>query len=119
MSAFRTLVALSVLAATASAYAPAGRPLAARSAVAARQALSMAEYKYPSSETLGIGAKVSSNVYAISSLACLGTGTTLAGISNNFNTLEETSPLLILGAFLSIYSFFLHVACYVQQKNGK
>eukprot|EP00306_Pavlova_sp_CCMP459_P012252 CAMPEP_0185187218 /NCGR_PEP_ID=MMETSP1140-20130426/4585_1 /TAXON_ID=298111 /ORGANISM="Pavlova sp., Strain CCMP459" /LENGTH=288 /DNA_ID=CAMNT_0027753579 /DNA_START=32 /DNA_END=900 /DNA_ORIENTATION=- len=122
------LACLALFAASASAYqAPALRPVAARSAIAKRApsaapaAVRMAEYKWPASETLGIGKSVPSKMYALSSLVCLGIGLSCTAQSNIFNILsaESVNPALVLGSTLTLYSFFLHVACYVQMKNGK
>lgn len=116
---------LALCAASASAFSVGMRPVSARSALvrtrAAAAPVQMAEYKYPASSTLGIGKNVPSNVYAISSLLCLAVGVTCTAQSNILNVLsaQTINPGLVLGSTLTLYSFFLHIACFVQQKNGK
>lgn len=117
---------LALLAASASAFSV--RQLPTRSALVGKRAaaapsvgVQMAEYKYPTSATLGIGKNIPSSVYAVTSLISLGVGVTCTAQSNILNilTAETINPALVLGSTLTLYSFFLHIAAYVQKKNGK
>jgi hypothetical protein len=122
-------VCLALFAASASAYTAgsAMRPALARSAVVSKRAVAapadvrMAEYKYPASETLGIGKNIPSSVYAATSLISLFVGVLCTAQSNILNilTAETINPILVVGSTLTLYSFFLHIACAVQMKNGK
>ncbi|KAG8457475.1 hypothetical protein KFE25_003779 [Diacronema lutheri] len=126
-----SLAALSfaLVAASASAYSAFGvRPVVTRTsalvskrAAAAPASVQMAEFKYPASETLGIGKNIPSSVYAFTSLIALFVGVLCTAQSNILNVLtaESINPVLVLGSTLTLYSFFLHIAAYVQKKNNK
>jgi hypothetical protein len=117
------LLCYALVAASASAYTVGVRP--ARSALVSKRvsvapAVRMADYKYPASETLGIGKNVPSSVYAVTSIISLFIGVTCTAQSNILNvmTAQTINPILVLGSTLTLYSFFLHIAAYVQKKNG-
>jgi len=120
------VLCLALFAASASAFTVgSARPVVSRSALASKRVavagVRMADYKYPSSDTLGIGKNIPSTVYGPLSLVALFIGVTCTAQSNILNilTAESINPLLVMGSTLTLYSFFLHIACYVQQKNGK
>ncbi|GJQ10295.1 hypothetical protein GpartN1_g2086.t1 [Galdieria partita] len=77
--------------------------------------------KVPPSTVLGIGEKVPSAAYVISSVICLLVGSYCVYESNLLSPLTVTSinPLFVLGSLLVPYSWGLHVAAWIQLKNGK
>merc|ERR1719183_1960932 len=113
---------------TCAAFAPAA---AVRPAVAARAANVVAELEtedmwwgdkdYPPSAVLGIGRDVPSLVFGISSGIALFIGLSCIAESNLLNILSgsningwRTAGALVL----PIYSWGLHVACWIQRQNG-
>jgi hypothetical protein len=79
------------------------------------------EGKAPSSEVLGVGAKIPSALFGPLSLVALVAGTYSVHESNIFNQLTVTTvnPLYILGSLLVPISWGLHVAAWIQKQNGK
>ncbi|EME31473.1 uncharacterized protein Gasu_14300 [Galdieria sulphuraria] len=77
--------------------------------------------KVPPSTVLGIGEKVPSAAYIISSVVCLLVGSYCVYESNLLSPLTVTTinPLYVLGSLLVPYSWGLHVAGWIQLKNGK
>jgi len=77
--------------------------------------------KVPPSTVLGIGEKVPSAAYLISSVACLLIGSYCVYESNLLTplTVSTINPLYVLGSLLVPYSWGLHVAGWIQLKNGK
>jgi len=75
----------------------------------------------PPSSVLGIGEKIPSAVFGPLSLVAFAAGTYSAHESNILNqiTPETINPLLIAGTFLVPISWGLHVAAWIQKKNGK
>lgn len=77
---------------------------------------------YPSSVVLGIGKNVPSAIYAPASLVALALGVYCNVQSNLVNILSGSTVngFLVFGAMiLPIYSWGLHVACWIQKQNGK
>eukprot|EP00871_Galdieria_phlegrea_P002022 jgi/Galph1/2820/GphlegSOOS_G1481.1 len=77
--------------------------------------------KVPPSTVLGIGEKVPSPVYLLSSVICLILGSYCVYESNLFSplTVNTINPWYVLGSLLVPYSWGLHVAGWIQLKNGK
>jgi len=119
--------------ASASAFAPtAVRPAVARAAARSApivayteptpQDLWWGDKEYPPSEVLGIGKDVPSLVFGISSGIALAIGLTCVAESNLLNILSGSNinGWRTAGAMvLPIYSWGLHVACWIQKQNGK
>jgi len=120
-----------------SAFAPATplRPaaLARRPAAAARVAPQMYEEfepqdtwwgdkEYPDSVVLGIGKNVPSSIYGPMSGVALAIGLYCIAQSNLVNILSGSTVngfYVFGGLILPIYSWGLHVACWIQKQNGK
>merc|ERR1719171_1471508 len=117
------------------AFAPAAaiRPVvaAARPALAQRAANVVAELEtedmwwgdkeYPPSAVLGIGRDVPSLVFGLSSGIALAIGSYCVAESNLLNILSGSTVngFLVAGSLLVPYSWGLHVASWIQKKNGK
>merc|ERR1719171_3030600 len=117
-----------------SAFAPAAsvRPALARAA-AVRSAPVVAydipetedmwwgDKEYPPSAVLGIGRDVPSLVFGISSGLALLIGCYCVAQSNLLNILSGSTVngFLVAGSLLVPYSWGLHVASWIQKKNGK
>merc|ERR1719393_460671 len=125
-------IVLLALFASASAFAPAAsvRPAVARPAAAARLAPVVAletedmwwgDKEYPPSAVLGIGKDVPSLVFGISSGISLAIGSYCVAQSNLLNILSGSpfNGFLVAGSLLVPYSRGLHVASWIQKKNGK
>ena len=120
------------LVASASAFSPAAsvRPAVARPAMSARAAPIVAletedmwwgDKEYPPSAVLGIGKDVPSLVFGISSGIALAIGAYCVAESNLLNILSGSTVngFLVAGSLLVPYSWGLHVASWIQKKNGK
>ena len=79
------------------------------------------EGSYPPSSVLGIGEKVSSKVFGPMSLVALVIGLYCINENNISNQLSATNvnPSTVLGSLLVPISWGMHVAAWIQQKNGK
>ncbi len=79
------------------------------------------EGEAPPSSVLGVGAGVSSNVFGPLSLVALVVGSYCVHESNIFNQLSATTlyPQYIVGSLGVPISWGLHVAAWIQKKNGK
>jgi hypothetical protein len=79
------------------------------------------EGSYPPSSVLGIGEKVSSKVFGPLSMVALLVGLYCVNENNISNQLSATNvnPSTVLGSLLVPISWGMHVAAWIQQKNGK
>ena len=77
--------------------------------------------EYPPSAVLGIGKDVPSLVFGISSGISLAIGSYCVAQSNLLNILSGSTVngFLVAGSLLVPYSWGLHVASWIQKKNGK
>ena len=129
-----TLALLALLVASCSAFAPSAslRPaaLARRAAAAPRLAPTMeletedmwwGDKEYPDSKVLGIGRNVPSAIYGPASGISLAIGCYCVAQSNLVNILSGSTVngFYVAGSILVIYSWGLHVACWIQRQNGK
>lgn len=75
----------------------------------------------PSSSVLGVGEKIPSSLFGPLSLVALLVGTYSVHESNIFNQLSVSTvnPQYVVGSLLVPISWGLHVAAWIQKKNGK
>lgn len=75
----------------------------------------------PPSSVLGVGEKIPSALFGPLSLVALVAGTYCVHESNIFHQLSQTSvnPEYIVGSLLVPISWGMHVAAWIQKKNGK
>lgn len=78
------------------------------------------EGKAPSSEVLGVGAKIPSSVFGPLSLVAFALGTYCIHESNIVNqvTVDNIEPLYIAGSTLVPISWGMHVAAWIQKQNN-
>ena len=79
------------------------------------------EGSYPPSSVLGIGEKISSKVFGPMSLVALLVGLYCINENNISNQLSATNvnPSTVMGSLLIPISWGMHVAAWIQQKNGR
>jgi hypothetical protein len=79
------------------------------------------EGEAPPSSVLGVGEKIPSTLFGPLSLVALVAGTFFVHESNIFNQLSSTSvnPQYVVGSLLVPISWGMHVAAWIQKKNGK
>jgi hypothetical protein len=79
------------------------------------------EGEAPPSSVLGVGEKIPSSLFGPLSLLALVAGTFCVHESNIFHQLSSTTvnPQYIVGSLLVPISWGMHVAAWIQKKNGK
>jgi hypothetical protein len=79
------------------------------------------ESEAPPSSVLGVGEKIPSALFGPLSLVALVAGTFCVHESNIFHQLSQTTvnPEYIVGSLLVPISWGMHVAAWIQKKNGK
>mmetsp|Transcript_12432 Transcript_12432/g.11268 ORF Transcript_12432/g.11268 Transcript_12432/m.11268 type:complete len:121 (+) Transcript_12432:49-411(+) len=105
-----------------SAFSPI-KPVSRLNVKSSMKPLRMSSYweEVPPSSVLGVGAKIPSAIFGPASLAALVAGTYFIHESNILHQLTVTTiyPQYIVGSLLVPISWGLHVAAWIQKKNGK
>jgi hypothetical protein len=117
----KTVFVLLVCLAVASAFKPIRSTTNSFQRLKAEPGPSYWEGAAPPSSVLGVGEKIPSGVFGPLSLAALVAGTFCVHESNIFNQLSSTSvsPQYVIGSLLVPISWGMHVAAWIQKKNGK